>query len=514
MNASWLKSDAVITVKPMRQLLTTAQMYEADRLTIEGGTPGIALMENAGQAIARIAVEQWPEMQQVTVLCGPGNNGGDGYIAARILAEQGRAVRVLALMPDGGLKGDAAIAAGRYDGPVENLTGEHLHQDGDYIIDVLFGAGLTRNIKGELEQIIARINDRDVRVLAVDVPSGIDGNTGAVCGCAVRAEITVTFFRRKPGHLLLPGRVFCGSVLVEQIGISDRVLDTIEPTIFANEPTLWQRHLPVNDIYNHKYTRGHALVVSGGSGYTGAARLAARAALRAGAGLVTVASPADALLENACQLTSIMVREVSSPAGLADFLGDKRIRSCVIGPSLGFGLEQLQSVIKTLKAGCHVVLDADGLMNFVEADCPDHLFEIIAHQPERNVVLTPHVGEFNRLFADMEPGAAKIDQARLAAQTSNAIIVYKGPDTVIAESQQSGFCAINANATPNLATAGSGDVLAGIISGLQAQGMSGYFAACAGVWLHGEAGRRFGPGLIAEDLPELLPAIWSELNRA
>lgn len=505
----------------MHELLTTTQMYEADRLAVAGGVPSIVLMENAGAAIVRSLLEHWKTAHNVLILCGPGNNGGDGYVAARLLVDQGLSVRLVSVLPDVRLSGDAAITAGRYDGVVEGLAKdisvESLIDDSsnfDVVVDAMFGAGLSRDLDGGIARLVAAVNDNDTPVLSVDVPSGIDGDTGAVCGCAVKGDVTVTFFRRKPGHLLLPGREHCRCLQIADIGIDDQVLSEIKPHCFANEPVLWRGKMPAVEIDQHKYSRGHVVSVSGGYCKTGAARLAAMGALRAGAGLVSVASPPDALNENAAHLTAIMIRAFENSASLATLLADKRLNSVVIGPGLGIGEQKRECIEAVLSSGAKAVIDADGITGFsneLDAGAAQRLFSAIKALPDRDVVLTPHEGEFKRLFGLTE--GSKLEKAASAARLSGATIVYKGADTVIASpcpEQQN--LVINGNAPANLATAGSGDVLAGIIAGLMAQGLSGFDAACAGVWMHGEAARLFGPGLISEDLPHMLPRVWSELK--
>ncbi len=495
----------------MHELLTVKEMYEADRLTISGGTSGIDLMENAGVGVVEVINAHWPDVHHVTVLCGPGNNGGDGYVVARLLAGQGCLVRLVNVLPEQKLQGDAAIAAERYRGEVAALSSLRLEQ-ADLIVDAMFGAGLSRDLTDEIARCVGEINDSDIPVLSIDIPSGIDGDSGAVRGCAIRADHTVTFFRHKIAHMLLPGKSHCGPVTVKNIGIADDVLMTILPRCFANEPGARLKRLAQGqtkgDADQHKYSRGHVLALSGGQGKTGAGRLAARGALRAGAGLVSVACPPDALAENAAQLTAIMIKVFANQAELETLLQDRRLNSVVAGPGLGVGRQTRQCVDVILKSGAKTVIDADGLTSFSDKENAADLFAAIKGLPERDVVLTPHQGEFDRLFGVLE--GSKLDKAKAAAGLSGAVLVFKGPDTVIAAPD--GVIAINANAPASLATAGSGDVLEGIIAGLIGQGMSGYKAACAGVWMHGRAATLFGPGLIAEDLPEMLPKVWSELS--
>jgi ADP-dependent NAD(P)H-hydrate dehydratase / NAD(P)H-hydrate epimerase len=490
------------------EVLTTAEMERADRLAIAAGTPGFALMLSAGQAIAEAAMylgEEGP----ILVVAGRGNNGGDGFVAAAELAARGREVSVILLCERDSLKGDAASAARGWKYPVLPFNPQAIGRPA-LIIDALFGAGLDRSVKGEPQQMIEAINANGAPVLSVDLPSGVNGTTGAVMGVAVSATETITFFRRKPGHLLLPGRTHCGRVRVVDIGIDANVLAEIQPQTFENIPAFWRPSFPVPRVDGHKYSRGHAVVVSGDMASTGAARLSARGALRAGAGLVTLASPRDALAVNASALSAVMVHAVDTAVEFAEVLTDKRFNSCVIGPGAGLGARTRDFVLTTISAKRSLVLDADALTSFAET--PDHLFEAIKASPDLQVVLTPHEGEFSRLFTDISnehPVRSKLERARAAAERSGAVVLLKGPDTVVASPE--GRAAIAANAPPWLATAGAGDVLSGIISGLLAQGVPAFEAACIGVWMHGEAAREAGPGLIAEDLPEVLPAVFRHL---
>jgi ADP-dependent NAD(P)H-hydrate dehydratase / NAD(P)H-hydrate epimerase len=489
-------------------VLTTAEMDRADQLTIAAGTPGFALMLSAGQAVAEAAmdlVEEGP----VVVVAGRGNNGGDGFVAAAELAARGREVSVILLCERDSLQGDAASAARGWKYPVLPFNPQAISRP-VLIIDALFGAGLNRPVKGEPHDMIEAINANGAPVLSVDLPSGINGDTGAVMGVAVRATETVTFFRRKPGHLLLPGRINCGRVRVADIGIDPRVLEEIHPRTFENIPLFWRNSFPVPRIDGHKYARGHAVVVSGDLAATGAARMSARGALRAGAGLVTVASPRDALAVNATALTAVMVRSIDTPVEFAELWADKRLNTCVIGPGAGVGDRTRDFVMTALSAKRNLVLDADALTSF--ADAPDHLFEAIKASHDPQIVLTPHEGEFPRLFSDISnkhPGRSKLERVRAAAERSGAIVLLKGPDTVVASPD--GRATIAYNAPPWLATAGAGDVLAGMVAGMLAQGVAAFEAASVAVWMHGEAAREAGPGLIAEDLPEVLPAVFRHL---
>ena len=490
------------------EVLTTTEMERADRLTIAAGTPGFALMMSAGQAVAEAAMDM-AEEGPILVVAGRGNNGGDGFVAAAELAARGREVSVILLCERDSLQGDAASAAKGWKFPVLPFNPQAIGKP-SLIIDALFGAGLNRPVKGEPHEMIEAINANGAPVLAVDLPSGINGTSGALMGVAVRASETVTFFRKKPAHLLLPGRVHCGRVRVADIGINPDVLDEIRPQTFENLPQSWHTRFPVPEIDGHKYARGHVVVVSGDIASTGAARLAARGSLRAGAGLVTLASPVNALAVNASALTAVMVRAVDDVVQFAELLNDKRLNTCVIGPGAGVSERTRDLVHTALSAKRRLVLDADALTSFAEA--PDRLFESIKASGDLAVVLTPHEGEFPRLFSDSSnkhPGRSKLERVRDAAERCGAVVLLKGPDTVVASPD--GRATIAANAPPWLATAGAGDVLAGMIAGMLAQGVPAFEAASIGVWMHGEGAREAGPGLIAEDLPEVLPAVFRRL---
>lgn len=480
-------------------LLTVAEMGEADRGTIASGTAGMVLMENAGAAVAQVIRQYYPPGKTV-VLCGPGNNGGDGFVVARRLRAWGWPVTVALLGDRAALRGDAAAMAAQWQGEIAPL-GVAVVADAGLIVDGIFGAGLARPVDGIAAAVVVAANRRGVPIVAIDIPTGVHGDSGAILGVAIKATRTVTFARRKPGHLLLPGRIQCGSVELADIGIPGAIVQALAPKTFANAPSLWRHLYPWPDLTAHKYSRGHALVRSGGLASTGAARLAARSALRVGAGLVTLASPPSALMVNAAALTAVMVDSVDGTAGWEAALADKRRNAVLLGPGNGVTDETREAALVALRLGKSTVLDADVLTVF--ADAPDVLFKAI-HSP---CILTPHDGEFARLF---DTGGDKPTRARRAAAACGAVLVLKGADTVIAAPD--GRLAINENAPPDLATAGAGDVLAGLCTGLLAQGMPPFEAAAAAVWLHGEAGRLAGPGLIAEDLPEMLPAVLRRLR--
>jgi hydroxyethylthiazole kinase-like uncharacterized protein yjeF len=479
-------------------LLTSAQMACADRAAMAGGIPGISLMEAAGRAVAEACRARWTP-RPISVLCGPGNNGGDGFVVARYLAAAGWPVRLALHGPREALKGDAAHHASLWISPIEQLRPEAL--DGsELVIDAIFGAGLARPLEGVVRATVATIRERMLDCLAVDLPSGIQGDTGEVLGDAPHARLTVTFFRKKPGHLLLPGRMRCGETLVADIGIPDSVLDDINPISFENSPALWLHSFPEPQLDDHKYRRGHA-VIYGGSKMTGAARLAAEAARRMGAGLLTILSAPEAASIYAMAAPGHLVRVLSADGMVPEaVLTDPRITAILIGPGAGLGEATCRRVVGVLTAGKPLVLDADALTAFSEN--PSTLFAALSGSE----ILTPHEGEFARLFGSAGKGLGKLERARAAAKSSGAVVVLKGADTVIAAPD--GRAIINANAPADLATGGTGDVLAGMILGLRAQRVPPMESAAAAVWVHGAAATAIGPGLIAEDIsPSLGPII-------
>jgi NAD(P)H-hydrate epimerase len=481
-------------------LLSNGEMREADRLAIASGISGYALMEAAGQAVARLVTTKWPR-RPVLVLCGPGNNGGDGYIAAHRLQIAGWPVTLAALdAPRPGT--DAAMAAAQWPGRVETVTPSLLAGE-PLVIDAMFGAGLTRAPEGAALEAIKETDRLGLDCVSIDVPSGVDGDSGGVLGMAPRCCATVTFFRLKPGHLLLPGRILAGEIHLADIGIPHEVLDRIRPQCWRNDPALWRDRLRRPRLEDHKYKRGHLLVVGGGV-MTGAGRLATRAARRAGAGMVTLIAPAAALPIYAADHPGLITLPLPPVAALAGLVESRRISACVIGPGGGIGEGTRELALAALATGKPCLIDADGLTSFAGK------LEMLTAAVKGPLLITPHEGEFSRLFPELSDGKGKLDRARAAAARLGGVVLFKGADSVVAAPD--GRAVINDNAPPDLATAGTGDVLAGIAGALLAQGLPAFEAAAAAVWLHGAAGSAFGRGLIAEDLPEALPNILNKLE--
>ena len=485
--------------QPLTELLTIEQMYAADRAAIAAGISGDQLMEAAGAAVATEILRRWAR-RPVLVLCGPGNNGGDGFVIARHLKAAGWPVTVALSGHPKALSGEARLNAERWDGEILAMSTDVLDGAGLYV-DAIFGAGLARPLDGVVLDVISRISETDIPCIAVDIPSGIHGDTGMVLGGAAPADLTVTFFRRKPGHLLMPGRSRSGEVVVVDIGIPANVLEEIAPQTFVNTPDLWLSHFPWPRAEDHKYTRGHA-VIAGGSSMTGAGRLASWASRRVGAGLVTVAASPEVLHVYSADAPGLLTLPFRTAEEFAEIMNDERKNAVLVGPGGGVSRTTHDIALAAAAQGKGLVVDADALTAF--GNTAGELFDALAGIPS---VLTPHEGEFSRLF---RMTGDRLSRARKAAGMSNSVILLKGADTVIAEVD--GRAAINFNAPPTLATAGAGDVLAGSILGLMAQGMPPFEASCAAAWICGDAAAAFGPGLVAEDIYREIPGSLARLH--
>ncbi|WP_420003058.1 NAD(P)H-hydrate dehydratase [Arenibacterium sp. LLYu02] len=555
----------------MTDLLTSAQMRAVEKAAIEAGeVTGLALMERAGEGVVQAIFETWPALghtdsdfgaakgapfeylekdegpRRAVVLCGPGNNGGDGFVVARLLRQRGWVVEVYLYGAAERLPSDARVNYERWCeiGVVAPYEEFALREIGtcDVVLDALFGTGLTRalpDLSDVFQAMADRVRDRERPVIvAVDIPSGICADSGRSFPCdpsgngalAVTADLTVTFHAKKLGHVLADGPQYAGRVVIKDIGLSqtsegkgrsrqalvDLHGDPQIEAFLCREVEASSKSLR-KGTDRHKFSHGHALILSGGAGRTGAARLAARGALRIGAGLVTLGVPPAAQMEVAAQITALMLARVEGPEGLDAVLGDPRISALCLGPGLGQPRAR-ELVPVALASGRAVVLDADALSAFEQA--PEELFA----QLHKCCVLTPHGGEFQRLFPDLaqqlaEPAPrglaiSKVEATRAAARRAGCTVLFKGADTVIAD--ETGTCsvhaALGARAAPWLATAGAGDVLAGFITGLLARGFPPQEAASTAAWLHVDCARHFGPGLIAEDLPEELPAVLRALG--
>lgn len=486
-------------------LLTPEEARKADKWAIDNGTDSLSLMEAAGRAVADVVVDYvgtpLEAGGEIAILCGPGNNGGDGFVAARYLDEWGYPVKVLLSVSAADLKGDAATMARRWQGAIVPFQADKLN-GASVIVDALFGTGLSRALEGDAADLVEASNGKEVFRLAVDIPSGLDAESGLPTGPCFSADATVTFFAKKPAHVVAPGRFLCGgneNIHVADIGISSRSLEEVAPKFSENTPALWGRFYPFPGPETHKYRRGHLLVLGGKEPTLGACRLAAMAGLRVGSGLVTLAAPSETYAIQATALTDVMVRRFDSAFGFLGIMADTRINTVLMGPGAGVGertAELVQDVVRRKRA---MVLDADALTSLVGR------LEMFAEEGAENVVLTPHEGEFARLFPGLSKETNRIAAARSAAISSKCHVVLKGVSTVVAAPD--GRVSISANAPAWLSVAGTGDVLSGTIAGLMAQGMPAFEAASAGVWLHGEAAMAEGRGLIASDLLAALPSV-------
>ena len=478
-------------------ILTNDEMGKADRFAAQNGVPGTRLMENAGRGVADAIRARWAPRETV-VLCGPGDNGGDGFVAARHLKAAGWKVGVFCLGPVGELEGDAARAAARWDGEVGALEDAEI-PDGGLVVDALFGAGLSRPLEGAAKRLAQASAGHRAVVVCIDVPSGLSGDAARPDGPVFAADLTVTFHRHKPAHLLQPGARICGEVVLVDIAIPDGWTRAAEPCAELNSPSLWR--VPGLDIHPdaHKHRRGRLCVLSGPAGASGAARIAAEAGLKGGAGFVTLLCPPSALMEVSTASLDVVTRAFDRGAGFDAVLKNHRADAAILGPGAGVNDSTRARVLSALSLKIPLVLDADAMTAF-EAD-PETLLEAL----HEDAVLTPHAGEFDRIFPGLREGSLnKIEAARAAAGRSGAIVLLKGPDTVIAGPD--GRVRVNVHASARLATAGTGDALAGLLGAFMAQGEDAFDAACAAAFVHGEAGRRMGPGETARDLLARLPA--------
>jgi ADP-dependent NAD(P)H-hydrate dehydratase / NAD(P)H-hydrate epimerase len=477
-------------------LLSVQEMYRADQITIASGIEGLELMESAGKAITQEILDRWAPCA-VVILCGPGNNGGDGFVVARLLKSSGWSVRVLLLGSKDDLKGDAKTNADRWDSEIYPLKSEHLTPC-DLVVDAIFGAGLARDVTGDVAETLEAIANMNIPVVAVDIPSGIEGDTGQIKGVSLEADVTVTFCRAKIGHYLLPGRMLCGELVIADIGILDGVIETIAPKVQLNDPNLWIDIYPWPKMDGHKYQRGHGVIL-GGNQMTGAARLAAMCARRVGAGLITISTTTQSFqIYQQAEAGNLV-----SCAPIMEILKDPRKNAALAGPGLGIGKNRTSLILSLLETDKNLILDADALTMISKND------GFMWSKRKAQTLLTPHEGEFSRLFPELK--GSKIDRARAAALKSGCTILLKGADSVIAS--PNGNVTINAAGTPWLATAGSGDCLAGICLGFMAQGLSGYEAAQIATWVHGRAAEQIGEGLIAEDIGNILPSVLKELKK-
>lgn len=489
--------------------LSREEMKEAEQRAITHGVSGLQMMGCAGREIAKIIKKRFSNKDaNILVLCGSGNNGGDGFVVAKHLHHAGYRVHAIAMTSLDQLAPDALYMAKQCNAPKTVYQGddrfweEHLAK-ADLVIDALFGTGLSRPIEGNVFRLIEAVNKSSAKVIAIDIPSGIDANTGGLLGIAMNATMTVTFEAKKPGHILQPGKAYVGELQVVGIDIPTDVMASFTPSILRNTPMVWGKHLPIRPEASHKYHAGH-LVVRGGEVLQGAAKLVSLSGLRVGAGLVTIAVPSKALPQYCASNLSVMQKPVDTVEEWNQFVSDPRVTAMVIGPGNGVGELTKQLVFASCRLGKSLVLDADGLTS-VGGD-----IDSLTQLTHDHVVITPHEGEWERCFArKLNSQDDKVTRARATASLLKGVVVLKGNDTVIAS--HDGRIVINDHTTSLLATAGTGDVLSGLIAGLMAAGMKPFEAACAAVWIHGDLALRTGIGMISEDLPDTIPEVLQSL---
>lgn len=486
----------------LREILTNKQMYEAERLAFAGGVDSYAVLTQAGQAVAAVTYKHYPG-RSVVVLCGPGNNGGDGYVAAQWLLERGHDVHVYALTDPAQARGDAARACKAWQGQISDWSELTAIDPDSVVIDAVFGAGFSGRLDTDVVRVFDIVRETGCPVVAVDVPTGLHGDGAVADPDTLTASHTVAFFKKKLPHVLMPGLALCGEVSVHDIGVPPTVLPQTGFCALENHPNLWSPLLPWPPACDaHKYQRGHILMVAGGV-MSGAIRMAAQAAMRSGAGLCTVLCPEGVSPLIQADLPHVIVRTGTDRQSVAEIMKSAKVNAVLLGPGLGRTDDVREIVLDVVKSGRSVVLDADALTAF--EDDPAPLFDALHAQ----CVLTPHAGEFERLFGKMRGN--RMEQAMEAAQISGAAIVLKGPDTIIAAPDER-LPVINTHASPWLATAGAGDVLAGMIAALAGQGVDAVAAAAIAVWIHGEAALRQGAGLVAPDIPAMIPGIIGDLT--
>ncbi len=486
-------------------LLTPEQMDVADKLSVKANVSSLMLMENAGRAVAEIVADSVKDASQllgpIVIIAGPGNNGGDGFVAARYLETWGYPVQLYNISDSTELSGDAKVMADRWQGEMLPATPECI-KGASVIIDAMFGTGIARPLGGLAAQMVDASNRATSALkVAIDLPSGLCGATGQIDGACFQADLTVTFFALKPGHLLIPGRYYCGGldhIHLVDIGIAEDVLSDIMPKTAINTPELWQGYYSQPSPVGHKYDRGHVLVLGGKEPTLGASRLTALSALRSGAGLVTLAAHSDSYNIQATALTDVMVKRFDSGFGFLGIVEDPRMKVIAIGPGAGIGEKTAETVLGVLSKGRVCVVDADAISSF-----GGRVDLLKGHKG--TLIMTPHEGEFARILPDLAKDMSRIEGAKAAAELLNAVVVLKGPDTIIASPH--GHAVINVNAPAWLSVAGTGDVLSGIIASMVAQGMPPFEAACAGVWFHSSAATDAGKGLIASDLIESLRTV-------
>ncbi|MDX1950377.1 MAG: NAD(P)H-hydrate dehydratase [Rickettsiales bacterium] len=499
----------------MKKIFSAENTKKADSEAERFGISNFTLMCNAGEKSADLVdkiLDYKKKGDAVYILCGVGNNGGDGYITARILKERGYDIRLsnigdLRKVSELTLQAmDFAVSSGI---EIEEFDEDYLEQ-ADLIIDAIFGIGLKRDITGDIAEIIEKINyaknsqKNKFLVFSLDVPSGVCSNTGEVRNIAIQADYTISYQTPKIGCYLLPAKNYVGKIEVADIGIPDEAFSEIYNPYFINSTDLWLDKFPFPKLESHKYHKGHIVIDGGEEDFTGASRMASIASMRVGAGLATICADEKSLPIYATSMLSVMVKRLKEIEDLEKYIKLKKVNSAVLGCGSGFDILAPLRVYHCLEEKLACVIDADVFSIFQEK--PKEFIKAL--KKNKKSVLTPHEGEFKRVF---NVDGSKIERASKAAKLCDNVIVLKGNDTIIASPD--GRIAVNNNAPTWLATAGSGDVLAGIIGGLLAQNMPSFEAACAGVWIHSECANILGQGLISEDLIDAIPLVLQSLSQ-
>ena len=492
--------QTVHNIKELDQVVSTEEMrlFEKKEFLKK---KSYFFMKNAGKQVFDLIKKNFKNKQPKIVLCGPGNNGGDGFIIAKHLIDHGHKTKVYALLNKKSYKGDAFKALNEYGEKIKKISSFRIKKNA-LIVDAIFGIGLSRNIKGKLKEIFDQINKSNNCVVSVDIPSGVCSNTGEILGSAIKADFTITFHRKKIGHILGLGKKFSGKIKVVDIGFSQKKMNT---QCLKNSPNLWIRYFPWKKTSDHKYSRGRAVVYGGQKEFTGAAILSAQAALKTGTGSVKIICSKNTLQIYSIKFPSVLKTEINNICQLEYFLKKEKITSILIGPGSGSNKKIKEITKLILRKVKYVVLDADALTCFRE-DLKS-LYSLL----DKNKIITPHLGEFHKIFPKINKNLNSIDKALNAVKLIKSNIVLKGPTTIIASYNKK--IVINNHSSSELAVIGSGDVLSGIIVSLIGQKkMNPFLAGCAATWLHGDIAKNYGKGLIAEDIVRGIPAALKRLK--
>ena len=490
-------------------ILNSSEIRAIERKEFKLRKNSFSLMQSAGEKCADYISRNISKNKELFIVCGHGNNGGDGFIIGHSLINKGYKVKIFLVLPIRNKNNDNYRAFKNLNCKIYNLKDlikELKKKTNLVIVDCIFGTGLNKNINSNIKNLIKLINNKKTFVISIDIPTGISADTGKIMGDAIKANITLALHCKKVGHLLFPGVYFSGVVKILDIGIRKSLNKFINNKIIENDPKLWIKRFPWKKYNSHKYSRGRVFIYGSLKNYIGASLLSSNAAIRCGAGAVTIIANRNTIDKYNQRFFSLLKVEINSQKEFQDFLKNSLITSFLIGPGSGVNLETAENVKLISKYINHVVIDADAITSF--SNNPKQLFSIL----NKDKIITPHEGEFNKIFPNLKNIKNKIERTLTAAKKANCIVVFKGPDTIIASPD--GKVCINTIATEELAVIGSGDVLSGIITSLIGKNkMSSFDGACAGVWLHSFAARMVKKGLIAEDIIKNLPKTLEQLDK-